>query len=117
MKFLSVLALQPQKDLAQVVGAVVRSTLPAWQILCAGPLHTGAFASDKMWHSEKIRCACKFCLCSVHRGFAGFGAVCLLTLLLARSTQILLKWPHSFQAASPGAPNSHSGGGEGAGGD
>lgn len=63
-----------------------------------GPLFMGAFASDRIWHSEKIRCGCKFSLRSAREGFAGFGALCLPTLLLAHScapallsTQILLK--------------------------
>lgn len=43
----------------------------------AGPLLAGASASDKIWHSEKIRFACKFSLRSAREGFAGFGALCL----------------------------------------
>lgn len=43
----------------------------------AGPLLAGASASDRIWHSEKIRFACKFSLRSAREGFAGFGALCL----------------------------------------
>lgn len=77
---------------------------------CAGPLFAGAFASDKIWHSEKIRCACKFSLCSVCKGFADLELFasphcCWLTALplphLGLSTLILLK---ITPLSSPGAP-------------
>lgn len=55
-------------------------------------------ASNKIWHSEKIRFACKFSLRSVHEGFAGFGAGCSLLPRAAPGSR------PCFGCARPSAP-------------
>lgn len=55
-------------------------------------------ASNEIWHSEKIRFACKFSLRSVHEGFAGFGAGCSLLPRAAPGSR------PCFGCARPSAP-------------